>query len=149
LTLVGHCVDGYLIQIHDSEISSNNGSADQSRFRGRTDGSDGGGWDRTQALGGEKMSLTISLLLNWLEMGVLLAILFRLSSTFQLIASTQCELRRASHDLGQRRAAELGIDRACDRPGNPFDSSSPHARVHAESSIGRHHLAHLSAGLNP
>jgi hypothetical protein len=92
---------------------------------------------------------TLTLLLNWLEMGVLLAILFRLSSTFQLIASTQRELRRAIHHLGQRRAAELGIDRACDRPGNPFDSSSPHARVHAESSIGRHHLAHLSAGLNP
>lgn len=50
---------------------------------------------------------TISLLLNWLEMGTLFAILFRLSSTFQLIA-TQRELRRAIHHLGERRAAELG-----------------------------------------
>ena len=32
---------------------------------------------------------TISLLLNWVEMGALLAILFRLSGTFELIASTQ------------------------------------------------------------
>jgi hypothetical protein len=47
----------------------------------------------------------ISLLLNWMEMGVLLAILFRLSSTFELIASTQRELRRAIHR--ERRAAEL------------------------------------------
>ena len=38
---------------------------------------------------------TISLLLNWMEMGALLAILFRLSSTFNLIANTQRELRRA------------------------------------------------------
>ena len=54
------------------------------------------------------MSLeTISLLLNWLEMGALLAILFRLSSTFELIASTQRELRRAIHR--ERRAAELYI----------------------------------------
>jgi len=41
---------------------------------------------------------TISLLLNWMEMGALLAILFRLSSTFELIASTQRELIRASGD---------------------------------------------------
>jgi len=32
---------------------------------------------------------TISLLLNWMELGALLAILFRLSSTFTLIANTQ------------------------------------------------------------
>jgi hypothetical protein len=51
---------------------------------------------------------TITLLLNWSAMRVLLAILFRLSSTFQLIASTQRELRRAIHHVGQRRAAELG-----------------------------------------
>ena len=49
----------------------------------------------------------ISLLLNWMEMGVLLAILFRLSSTFELIASTQRELRRAIHR--ERRAAELHL----------------------------------------
>jgi hypothetical protein len=50
---------------------------------------------------------TISLLLNWMELGALLAILFRLSSTFTLIANTQRELRRAIHHLGQSRAAEL------------------------------------------
>jgi hypothetical protein len=77
---------------------------------------------------------TISLLLNWLEMGALLAILFRLSSTFELIASTQRELRRAIHHLGERRAAELSINNAFDGPGNnAFDSSSWHARAHAES----------------
>jgi hypothetical protein len=50
---------------------------------------------------------TISLLLSWMEMGTLLAILFRLSSTFELIANTQRELRRAIHHLGDQRAAEL------------------------------------------
>ena len=73
---------------------------------------------------------TISLLLNWIEMGALLAILFRLSSTFELIASTQRELRRAIHHLGERRPAELG---------------SPHARADAERTIGP---AQLSPGLN-
>ena len=92
---------------------------------------------------------TISLLLNWLEMGALLAILFRLSSTFQLIASTQRELRRAIHQLGQRRVAELGINNAFDGPGDALDSSLPHARGHAHRTIGRHHLNRLSAGLNP
>ena len=92
---------------------------------------------------------TISLLLNWLEMGALLAILFRLSSTFQLIASTQRELRRAIHHLGERRAAELGINNAFDGPGNAFDSSSPHARAYDESTIELHHFARLSLGLNP
>jgi hypothetical protein len=90
---------------------------------------------------------SISLLLNWLEIGALLAILFRLSSTFKLIASTQRELRRAIHHLGERRTAELGIDNAFDGPSNAF-SSSPHARAHAESTIGPHHLARLSPGLN-
>jgi hypothetical protein len=60
---------------------------------------------------------TISLLLNWMEMGVLLAILFRLSYTFELIANTQRELRRAIHHLGERRAAQLVINRGFDGPG--------------------------------
>ena len=60
---------------------------------------------------------TISLLLNWMEMGVLLAILFRLSYTFELIANTQRELRRAIHHLGERRVPQLGTDSAFDRPG--------------------------------
>ena len=45
---------------------------------------------------------TISLLLNWMEMGALLAILFRLSNTFELIASTQRELRRANPSRASR-----------------------------------------------
>ena len=50
---------------------------------------------------------TISLLLNWMELGALLAILFRLSSTFGLIANTQRELRRAICHLGERHSTEL------------------------------------------
>jgi hypothetical protein len=60
---------------------------------------------------------TISLLLNWMEMGALLAILFRLGHTFELIANTQRELRRAIHHLGERRAAETGDNRVFDGPG--------------------------------
>ena len=55
---------------------------------------------------------TISLLLNWLQLGALLVIMFRLAHTFDLIANTQRELRRAIHHLGERRAAELGFDDA-------------------------------------
>ena len=53
---------------------------------------------------------TISLLLSWVQLGVLLAILFRLHHTFDLIANTQRELRRTIHHLGDARAAEPGID---------------------------------------
>jgi len=53
---------------------------------------------------------TISLLLNWVQLGVLLAILFRLHHTFDLIANTQRELRRAIHHLGDGRTAEPRID---------------------------------------
>ena len=49
---------------------------------------------------------TTNLLLNWVQLGVLLAILFRLHHTFDLIANTQRELRRAIHRLGDRSAAE-------------------------------------------
>jgi len=49
---------------------------------------------------------TISLLLNWVQLGVLLAILFRLGHTFALIANTQRELRRAINRLGEQCAAE-------------------------------------------
>ena len=51
---------------------------------------------------------TVSLLLNWLELGALLAILSRLARTFDLIASTQRELRRAIHHLREHRGPELG-----------------------------------------
>src|SRR5215472_1349189 len=50
---------------------------------------------------------TISLLLNWLQLGVLLVILFRLGHTFSLIANTQRELRRTIKRLGEQRATEL------------------------------------------
>src|SRR5436853_593727 len=52
---------------------------------------------------------TISLLLNWMEMGALLAILFRLSNSFDLIANTQRELRRAVHRLGDRRTVAMAV----------------------------------------
>jgi hypothetical protein len=53
---------------------------------------------------------TISLLFNWFELGVLLAILFRVSSIFELIAGTQRELRRAIHHLSEYRDAHT-VDR--------------------------------------
>jgi len=71
-------------------------------------------------------------MLNWLQMGALLAILFRLGHTFKLIASTQQELRRAIHHLGEHRVA----------------SSFPSARVHDESTIGTDHLTRLSPAVN-
>ena len=72
---------------------------------------------------------SISLLLNWMEMGALLAILFRLSSTFELIACTQRELRRAIHHLGDRRALELGDNNSSAGPelGLAFRSQPEHA----------------------
>jgi hypothetical protein len=60
---------------------------------------------------------TISLLLNWMELGALLAILFRLGRTFDLIASTQRELRRAIHHLGEGRPAELSSSNVSGRSG--------------------------------
>ena len=51
---------------------------------------------------------TTSLLLNWVQLGVLLAILFRLSYTFNLIANTQRQLRLAIYHLVERRVAEPG-----------------------------------------
>ena len=53
---------------------------------------------------------TISLMLNWLQLGALLVIMFRLAHTFDLIANTQRELRRAIHHVGERRAAEPSLD---------------------------------------
>ena len=51
---------------------------------------------------------TLSLLLNWVQLGVLLGILSRIGRTFDLIANTQRELRRAIHHLAEHRRAELG-----------------------------------------
>ena len=72
---------------------------------------------------------TISLLLSWMEMGALLAILFRLSSTFDLIANTQRELRRAVHRLGDRRDAERDVNNAFSGPGIGLVSPSWHRRA--------------------
>jgi hypothetical protein len=87
---------------------------------------------------------TISLLLNWSELGAVLAILFRLGHTLELIASTQRELRRAIHHLGERRASELGMDHTLGGRGIASTSRSPHARAGAESTIGPGDLARLS-----
>ena len=87
---------------------------------------------------------TVSLLLSWVELGVLLAILFRLGHTFELIASTQRELRRAIHHLGERRATELGINNAFDRPGIASVSRSRLAPANTESIMGPDDLASLS-----
>jgi hypothetical protein len=74
---------------------------------------------------------TVSLLLNWMEMGALLAILFRLSSTFDLIANTQRELRLTIHR--ERRGAELEITNGFDGPGIALSSRSRQAPGYAES----------------
>jgi hypothetical protein len=59
---------------------------------------------------------TISLLQNWLELGVLSGmILFRLARMFDLIACTQRELTRAIHHPDERHTAELGINGASGR----------------------------------
>ena len=86
---------------------------------------------------------TTNLLLNWLEMGVLLAILFRLSSTFELTANTQCELRRAIHRLGERRADEPGVNNAFGGPGIASVSPSQYRRTETESTIGADDLPYL------
>jgi hypothetical protein len=87
---------------------------------------------------------TISLLLNWMEMGALLAILFRLSSTFELIASTQRELRRAIHHLGDRRAAELGINNGFGGPEPGLACPSRQVPGDAGSTIHSGDLVRLS-----
>ncbi len=87
---------------------------------------------------------TVSLLLSWVELGVLLAILFRLSSTFELIANTQRELRRAIHHLGEHHAADLGITNAFGAQGIASVSRSRLAPANAESIMGPDDLASLS-----
>jgi hypothetical protein len=74
---------------------------------------------------------TVSLLMNYLEIGVLLAILFRLGRTFELIANTQRALRLAIHHVGERRAAELGANNAVDRPSITLASGSPRTPAEA------------------
>ena len=67
---------------------------------------------------------TLSLLLNWVQLGVLLGILSRIGRTFDLIANTQRELRRAIHHLAEHRRAELGAVDAFGRWGAGFPPRS-------------------------
>jgi len=83
---------------------------------------------------------TVSLLLNWLELGALFAILSRLARTFDLIASTQRELRRAIHHLGEYHG-ELGADNSLGGPEIPSISRSSHARADLGSAVGLDDMA--------
>ena len=79
---------------------------------------------------------TVSLLLNWLELGALLAILSRLARTFDLIASTQRELRRAIHHLREHRGPELGTDNSFRDGGSHRFPGLRNALGDRESAIG-------------
>src|SRR5262249_9795939 len=82
----------------------------------------------------DRMSFeTISLLLNWMELGALLAILFRLARTFDLIASTQRELRRAIHHLGERHPGEFSIHDTSGASGLARTAYSPQFGAKAEA----------------
>ena len=87
---------------------------------------------------------TISLLLSWLQMGVLLAILFRLSHTFELIANTQRELRKAINRLGERRSPDRNPMAAGAAP-----SISQSGDVEYKSSIGLENLPAISPRPSP
>jgi hypothetical protein len=82
---------------------------------------------------------TISLLLSWMELGALLLILSRLSSTFNLIADTQRELRRAVHDLGKRCGTELGNNDGSGGPDIALGSRPRYASTDTEATIGPAH----------
>ena len=87
---------------------------------------------------------TVSLLLNWLELGALFAILSRLARTFDLIASTQRELRRAIHHLGEHHSGELGTDNSFGGPEIPSISRSSDPRADMGSAMGPDDLARQS-----
>jgi hypothetical protein len=87
---------------------------------------------------------TVSLLLSWLQMGVLLAILFRLSHTFELIANTQRELRRAINRLGERHT----LDRSPLAAGVMPSISQP-GGVEYKPSIGLEDLPAISPRPSP
>ena len=76
---------------------------------------------------------TISLMLNWLQLGALLVIMFRLAHTFDLIANTQRELRRAIHHLGEQ-VAEPGLDDASAGSRSALAARPPQFRAGAEIS---------------
>jgi hypothetical protein len=102
------------------------------------------GTTRPESQGGSESFETVSLLLSWMEMGLLLAILFRLSSTFNLIANTQRELGRAIYHVGERRGAEHGFDNAFDITRVDSVSRSRLAPANTESIMGPDDLASLS-----
>ena len=77
---------------------------------------------------------TISLLLNWLQLGALLLIMFRLAHIFDLIANTQRELRRAIHHVGERRAAEPSLDHVLAGSDSVLPARPPQFRIGAEIS---------------
>ena len=91
---------------------------------------------------------TTSLLLSWMELGALLAILFRLSHIFELIASTQRELRRAIHQLGVRRSAAPGINTAFGDKEIASVPRFPYAHADAERTTVSDDLAGLFAEVN-
>jgi len=80
---------------------------------------------------------TISLLLNWVQLRVLLAILFRLGHTFTLIANTQRELRRTIKRLGERAAELNGVGGV----GNVPSPRSWWTVIHTDDAMGADHLA--------
>ena len=69
------------------------------------------------------------LLLGLLQITMLLAILFRLSNIFTLIANTQRELRRAIYYQGERHASELGSNALGELAG-ALGSRPRHSTVH-------------------
>jgi hypothetical protein len=72
---------------------------------------------------------TTLLLLGLLQITTLLAILFRLSRMFTLIANTQRELRRAIYYQGERQ----GPERTSNASGRPADAWGPrprHSTIH-------------------
>jgi len=85
--------------------------------------------------------VNVSLLMNWLELGALFAILSRLARTFDLIASTQRELRRAIHHLGEHHGVELSADNSFRGPEIASVSHSSHARGDMGSAVGPDDLA--------
>ena len=79
---------------------------------------------------------TVSLLLNWSQLGVLFAILSRIARTFDLIANTQRELRRAIHHLREHRGPALGTANFFRDGGSHPVPALRNARGDTESAIG-------------
>jgi hypothetical protein len=79
-----------------------------------------------------------------MEMAALLAILFHLASTFELIANTQRELKRAIYHLSERRANELAINNAFGGPGTALASHSRWAPADTKNTMNADDLARLS-----